>query len=231
MFAAQQPVEASAPTAVETLEASYHSAMNDYYAQIGAMYESGEFTEIENPIEIYFDKFRAFAKDQTIAASERARAQIWCVQYFGEKNWSHPDKVFASLSEMFIKEYADSDYAIKFTKSMRRVQLDTPSKIAAIEQLGDATTSKDIQAYCVLACAFAYGDGNDQEKSDSAVDSLLEKYPNSQAAKDAAPLLVKRQLKVDKTAPALSGVDVDGKERHLKDTRGKVTFVVFWGFW
>jgi hypothetical protein len=67
--------------------------------------------------------------------------------------------------------------------------------------------------------------------ADTTVDELMEKYPESKAAAAAGPLLVKRQLQVNKVAPALGGVDVDGKERHLIGTRGKVTYVVFWGFW
>jgi hypothetical protein len=231
MLAAQEPVEASAPTAVEILDASYQSAIADYYEKLDAMYDSGDFTDIEHPIETYFDQFRAFAKNANIPRSARAHAQIWCVENFGEKNWAHPDKVFSGLAKLFTSEFADSDYALEFTTAMRRVRLETAFKIEVVEALSNATSSDPIKAHCMLACAYAYADSDDQKMADTTVDELMEKYPESKAAAAAGPLLVKRQLQVSKVAPALGGVDVDGKERHLIDTRGKVTFVVFWGFW
>ena len=231
MLAAQEPVEASAPTTVESLDASYQSAEADYYEKLNAMYESGDFTDIEHPIETYFPKFRDFAKNKTIPRGARAHAQIWCVKNFGEKNWTYPDKVFSGLAKLFTSEFADSDYALEFTAAMRRVRLEVAFKIEVIEALSNATNSAPVKAHCMLACAYAYADSDDQEMADIAVDELMEKYPESKAAAAAGPLLVKRQLQVSKVAPALGGVDVDGKERHLIDTRGKVTFVVFWGFW
>jgi len=231
MLAAQEPVEASAPTAVEILDASYQAAMADYYEKLNAMYESGDFTDLDNPIEEYFPKFRAFAKNANIPRSERANAQIWCVENFGEKNWAHPDKVFSGLANLFTSEFADSDFALEFTAAMRRVRLEVTSKVEVLEALSNATHSEPVKAHCMLACAYAYADGGNQEMADTTVDELMEKYPESKAAAAAGPLLVKRQLQVSKVAPALGGVDVDGKERHLIDTRGKVTFVVFWGFW
>ena len=215
MLAAQEPVEASAPTTVESLDASYQAAMADYYEELNAMYESGDFTDLEHPIEAYFDQFRTFAKNANIARGARAYAQIWCVKNFGEKNWT----------------FADSDFALEFAAAMRRVRLEVTFKIEVLEALSNATHSEPVKAHCMLACAYAYADGDNQEMADITVDGLMEKYPGSKAAAAAGPLLVKRQLQVSKVAPALSGVDVYGKERHLIDTRGKVTFVVFWGFW
>jgi hypothetical protein len=231
MLAAQEPVEASAPTAVEILDASYQSAMADYYEKLDAMYESGDFTDLENPIEAYFPKFRAFAKNENITRGARAQAQIWCVKNFGDKNWTHPDKVFSGLAKLFTSEFADSDYALEFTAAVRWVRTGVSFKIEVIEALSSATNSEAVKAHCMLACAYAYADSDDQKMADTTVDELMEKYPESKAAAAAGPLLVKRQLQVSKVAPALGGVDVDGKERHLIDTRGKVTFVVFWGFW
>lgn len=231
ILAAQEPAEASAPTTVESLDASYQAAMLDYYEKLTAMYESGDFTDLENPIETYFPKFRAFAKNENIARGARAHAQIWCVKNFGEKNWTHPDKVFSGLAKLFTSEFADSDYALEFTTAMRQVRLEVTFKVEVLEALSNATHSEPVKAHCMLACAYAYADGDNQEMADITVDELMEKYPESKAAAAAGPLLVKRQLQVSKVAPALSGVDVDGKERHLIDTRGKVTFVVFWGFW
>ena len=231
MLAAQEPVEASAPTAVEILDASYQAAMADYYEKLNAMYESGDFTDLEHPIETYFDQFRTFAKNANITRGARAHAQIWCVKNFGEKNWTHPDKVFSGLAKLFTSEFADSDFALEFTAAMRRVRLEVTSKVEVLEALSNATHSEPVKAHCMLACAYAYADSDDQKMADTTVDELMEKYPESKAAAAAGPLLVKRQLQVSKVAPALGGVDVDGKERHLIDTRGKVTFVVFWGFW
>ena len=85
MLAAQEPVEASAPTTVESLDVSYQAAMADYYEKLNAMYESGDFTDLEHPIETYFDQFRAFAKNANITRGARAYAQIWCVENFGEE--------------------------------------------------------------------------------------------------------------------------------------------------
>jgi hypothetical protein len=230
-FSAQEPVEASAPTKLETLQLSYQAARADYYAKLEAMYESGEFTELENPIEEYFDRFKIIAKDKGVTHGDRARAQLWCVENFGQKAWTHPEKVFGSLSKLFIGEYADSDFAVEYCASLRNVRVSSEIKITALKSLSAATTAKKVKAHCMLAMANAYSDNSNQQQTDATVDALLEKYPDSDAAAKAAPLLVKRQLQVGKTAPALGGVDVDGKPRHLKDTRGKVTFVVFWGFW
>ncbi|MBC8369466.1 MAG: hypothetical protein H8E25_05670 [Planctomycetes bacterium] len=93
MFAAQEPAEASSQSRFATASDLYDAAMSEYFAQLDAMYESGEFTELENPIEIFWDQFKTIAKDKTASSGERAQAQIWCVTHFGEKNWTHPDKV------------------------------------------------------------------------------------------------------------------------------------------
>ena len=231
MSAAQEPVEASGQSQFHTTSQLYYVAMTEYYQKLEAMYESGEFTELVNPIEEFWGTFKAIAKDKSIESSERAQAQIWCVTNFGDKNWAYPDKVFMSLSKLFISEYADSEFASEYTSSLRYLQLDRKIKTSALDLLSAATTSDAIRAHCMLASAFAYADNSQQDLADKTVDALIEKYPSSQAAKDATPLLVRRQLQIGKVVPALGGVDVDGKERHLKDTRGKVTFVVFWGFW
>ena len=38
-------------------------------------------------------------------------------------------------------------------------------------------------------------------------------------------------LKIGGTPPDFEGQTVDGKKIALSDYRGKVTFLVFWGFW
>ena len=231
MLAAQETEEVPAATILDTLEASYEADLADFYGQLEAMYESGNFTEVVHPIEDYFDQFRTYAKDKSIAPDQRGRAQLWCLNNFSEKNWSHPDKVFLSLTKLFVSEFANSEMAIQYCQSLRYLRLDADAKFKGIATLAASTTADGTTAYCMLAEAFAHIDNNQQKLADEKVDALLEKYPDSLAAKDAAPLLVKRQLQIGKVAPKLSGVDVDGNERHLKDTRGKVTFVVFWGFW
>ncbi|MBC8406273.1 MAG: redoxin domain-containing protein [Planctomycetes bacterium] len=64
------------------------------------------------------------------------------------------------------------------------------------------------------------------------LERLAETYPHTRAGEIASGLIIdKRFLQVGMKAPIFNGNDVDGNPISLSDYRGKVTYLVFWGFW
>ncbi len=74
-----------------------------------------------------------------------------------------------------------------------------------------------------------------EEKLKKALDAfreVLRTHPNSDAAKQAgANVFEIEHLQIGMTPPDFQGEDVEGKTIHLKDFRGKVAVLDFWGFW
>ena len=63
-------------------------------------------------------------------------------------------------------------------------------------------------------------------------DEVIKNYPKSEATKKAKQIVNQiHNLKVGAIAPSFEGKDVDGNPVALEDFRGKLTFLVFWGFW
>ena len=64
------------------------------------------------------------------------------------------------------------------------------------------------------------------------MNSFIANYPDDKRVEKANGYLRNiRALQVGSIAPDFSGTNVDGNEIALSDYRGKVTYLVFWGFW
>jgi peroxiredoxin len=61
-------------------------------------------------------------------------------------------------------------------------------------------------------------------------DDIARAHPSDAAVLDG-PRFAVRALSIGKTAPDVSGKDLDGNEFHLSDYRGKVVVLTFWGQW
>jgi hypothetical protein len=64
------------------------------------------------------------------------------------------------------------------------------------------------------------------------LEQLEKEFSDTRVGSMAKGLLFdKRHLQVGMKAPEFVGVNVDGEEIRLSDYKGKVTYLVFWGFW
>lgn len=118
--------------------------------------------------------------------------------------------------------------------SQPRAYLDFLDKLIA------ATAFPAVRARATVARMVVLNRLGDRVGEGLAADRILAEFPDALYKNTPAGELARRWLKSqhDKTslrpglrAPELEGRDVDGNPLKLSDFRGKVTVVVFWGWW
>ncbi|HJP02985.1 MAG TPA: hypothetical protein QF764_14560 [Planctomycetota bacterium] len=76
------------------------------------------------------------------------------------------------------------------------------------------------------------GDEQGEARGLALFERLIEEYPETTYAEDAARALFQsRYLAIGKTPPDFETTDADGVAFRLSDYRGKIVVVDFWGFW
>ena len=73
-------------------------------------------------------------------------------------------------------------------------------------------------------------ESNEMANIESVLDQYISENDKTLSAAKESLYLVKN-LTVGKTAPEISGTDLDGQEFKLSDYRGKIVFLDFWGDW
>jgi len=231
------PVPASAPAPTYTsLMAEFEQAMERWQEKMMAMEENGEWEFIPMPTTEFFGKFRAIAKDPKAPKDDRGNSQLWCLQNFTNAgiNWKDPKKSAAGLAGKFIKEFANQSLAEDAVQTFGMLgwQLGIELSNTLLTDLGTASKIPEIKAACHVAIAGNYKQNGKENKAEAICDEVIKKFPKTKAAKAAKQILNQiHNLKVGATAPSFEGKDVDGNPVALEDFRGKVTFLVFWGFW
>jgi hypothetical protein len=219
-----------------SLSAKFETAMTGWIAKMEAMEESEEWEFIPMPAGDFFPKFRALAKDSTIPADDRGQAQIWCLENFGQSGirWKNPEAAAKGLLNMFLKEFGNSNLAFEILPHLEMMSYDMGAKavLTLFDEVSEATENMNLRAEC-LFCQARVLDGEDKsEKAIGLLKDLMKNYPESPSVSKAKGLITKIEgLRIGGTAPNFEGVNVDGNLLSLADYRGKVTYVVFWGFW
>lgn len=76
------------------------------------------------------------------------------------------------------------------------------------------------------------GDQKGAKMAIQLLEQLEKEYAETRMGSMAKGLLFdKRYLQVGMRAPNFAGKDVDGNEIKLSDFKGRITYLVFWGFW
>ena len=207
-------------------------------SELGEKFEAAQKGEGEMPefpdMKVEFNNFRNLSKNYLASPSDRGQAKLWCLQNFfmaGIK-WKKPGKVLTGLSNALIDDWADAPWATDLSGTIARF-VDQPGFNAAeaLTRLEKKVSAKEAKIEVAFRRAMMWKDlDQDQWIEDIAV--FQKAYPNSKQAKQAQRAAeTKKRLKVGELAPQLEGKDVSGKTITLADYKGKVTYLVFWGFW
>ena len=221
-----------AQQSVADLNAEFQEKASQFQKEMEQMFETGDFKEIVDPISVYYPKFRQLAKDVNLEASERCQAQLWCMRNFSGVTWENTAEVFDSLSSLFIKEFANTSEAKEAVEIIRNVMtIDKKQKIATLRALATKSKKEDIKAHCLATGALIELDNNNLEDAIIIADVFMKQYAGTEYEPLIKSVLIQRKLQVGNIAPELMGKNVHGEQLSLADNLGKVTYVVFWGFW
>lgn len=112
--------------------------------------------------------------------------------------------------------------------------------IARLRLIAEKSPSRDVQGSAKMAQAqllLRQPGGAGQKDAETLLAEVVEKFGDVKATRGtlkdtATPLLFEiKHLGIGKTAPELSGEDIDGVKFKLSDYRGKVVVLDFWGHW
>ena len=221
-----------AQQSVADLDAEFKEKTLQFQQDMEQMFETGEFKEIVDPISIYYPKFRELAKNNSIEKSERCMAQLWCMRNFSGKVWGNPNEVFDSLASLFVKEFSNDSAAEEMPEIIRNVTtVDKKQRNMILKTLRITTKSEKVKARCFATTALIELDNNNFEGATNAANQFLEQYAGTEYAYLVEPISIQGKLQIGKQAPTLTGEDVHGNQLSLESALGKVTYVVFWGFW
>lgn len=218
----------------EDLQSAYYTKMNEFSQKWEAAQNGeGEFPEFPN-LKDEFNQFRGLAKNYLAAPDDRGQALLWCLENFGQSGirWKNPGKVLTSLSNQLIDDWSDATWASNLSQTIARlVYEDTFNAGAALKRLEARQTTPAAKEEVAYARAMMWK-GVDDEQWVEDVAAFQKAYPASANAKKLEQMVaVLANLKVGKMAPILTGNNIDGKPIALADYRGKVVYLVFWGFW
>ncbi len=222
------------PPSYEALEAAYFTKMEEFSVKWEAAQKGeGDFPEFPD-FKTDFNLFRGLAKNYLAPPADRGRSLLWCMENFGQSGirWKNPGKVLTSLSNQLIDNYADADWASDLSQVISRQvherSFDAASALLRLERMQSDPAAKESIAY-TRAMMWK---GMDDEQWMADVAAFKKAYPASASAKKIDQMIaVIANLKVGKMAPALAGKSIDGDPIALSDYKGKVVFLVFWGFW
>jgi hypothetical protein len=225
----------AAPTGYGALEAAYFTKMEEFSVKWEAAQNGdGEFPEFPDFKED-FNLFRGLAKNYLAPPADRGRALLWCLENFGQSGiqWKNPGKVLTSLSNQLIDNYADADWAVGqlsqvIARNVHERSFNAAEAMMRLEAAQPNPAAKQAVAYARTMM----WKGMDDEQWMADVAAFQKAYPESDQAKQLDQMIaVIANLKVGKMAPALAGKTIDGDPIALSDYKGKVVFLVFWGFW
>ncbi len=186
------------------------------------------------PIEKYFAEFRKLAKNYLAKPDDRGRAMMWCLENLERCyiNWKDVGVVHHAMSITLIDNWANASWATSLSSAISRGSKDNDQQVdELLHKLETACIEQKTKAYAAYSRADRWR-RKDQDVFIARLESFLKQYPNSTRAKRARGYLMNaKELKIGAIAPDFSGNGVDGKNISLSDYRGKVTYVVFWGFW
>ena len=235
----QDPIvdkESATVPSFASLEADWGAAMGTWMEKMQAMQESGKWEVIPMPTQEYFKKFRVMAKDVAVSADDRGRAQLWCLENFGQSGirWRNPEAAAAGLVRMFLKEFAETELAHQLPPLIGRLGWELGEEVAfeLLDEAFEFGGDPEFRGMCLLTKARILAESEQDEKALQVLRDLKKAYPGSRAASKADSHITRIEgLKIGGTPPDFEGQTVDGKKIALSDYRGKVTFLVFWGFW
>jgi len=235
IYVAQEPASKvkQAATAFEKLEAEYDAAYQEWVATVMAMTdEERKKGYPDRPGPEYFPRFRKLAEAGDIGA------KAWCLNnvYQAGMEPGQIDKMRGDL----LRELAQHPGSAKAVEAvanglMYDWSMSTQDAEAILLKLIKESKHHDALGSAHFALAQVYmrdTQEGSQKKAIAVLHVIDEKYQDTFYGKYAKGLIFEAEnLQVGMTAPNFSGKDGHDAEISLADYRGKVTLIVFWGFW
>jgi hypothetical protein len=229
--------EIVAQTEFEKLEAEYNQAYAEWIEKVMAQedLEPNERVYPKRPSEAFFARFLALAKTDDLMAT------AWVLDNVDASGMDvAPSKALKQKCLLTLAEHPENPACLRAISMSLTYDfnptLATDWQVGEELLLGLLNQVKDPEDSAQLLYArYSIHDRRGKAGSEMALKVLgvLEKkYSETRVGKRAAGMMfAKRNLQIGMTPPSFVGTDVDGKAVALADYRGKVTYLVFWGFW
>jgi hypothetical protein len=230
---------AQLPPSFDSLDQEFNSELQEYLAKLR---EQGKGKPLPLgsavPTGEYFPKFRQLAKNYLAPPADRGRALMWCFKHFSETRdtWDNYDKVVRQVANSMIDDWANEDWAASMADVISRsAALPTSgsnyTRATALARLETVVKDGERKAHAAFNLAMQWKRRGQVEFVDK-LENFIADYPDDKRVEKANGYLRNiRALQVGSIAPDFSGTNVDGNGIALSDYRGKVTYLVFWGFW
>ncbi|MBO47010.1 MAG: hypothetical protein CMJ96_08980 [Planctomycetes bacterium] len=181
-----------------------------------------------------FPSFLSLAKDPSASRDDRGQAYLWCFQNFFAvvEDRAEPLRELNSLASALAADWADAEWAETFAETIGKnhglANFDAGPVLARLE---GATTLVERKAEAAYQRILAFKH-EDAEVLKEAVEYFSRIYSTDSRVNRVQEFLKEfTKIQIGQEAPNFIGSTVDGVEIALSDYRGKVTYLVFWGFW
>jgi len=229
----QAPSQEPALSEFEKLEREYDAAYEAWVAKIMAMTEEERAEGYpDQPGAEFFPRFAELAESGDIPAI------AWVLE-----NYYHSDLPSEEMEALKVRtlkkltahpESAEAAEAVA-NALMYSSPLPVPETIAILDKMIAKVKHADALASLHFSLAQVLMNQPDEASKKRAIEVLRiidSKYKDSFYGRFAKGLIYETEnLQVGMLAPEFAGKDVHGEDIKLSDYRGKVTYLVFWGFW
>jgi len=202
-------------------------------AAVWAFYEKNPEGLFDHFREV-FPSFRQLAKNPLAPPNDRGQAYLFCFKFFFATidDWKKPGKILDSLATTLTEDWADASWSESLAEAIAKNHelggFDAGPHLTALER---TTTLADRKAEAAYQRVLSYQHESVQALK-QAVDHFASSYPEDSRLSEVHGFLQEfTKIQVDHVAPGFTGADVDGNPISLSDYKGKVTYLVFWGFW
>lgn len=215
------------------LKAAYDAAYQAWREKVQSMTEEERAQGFpETPDGAYFPKFLQLAD----AGNLEAKAWVLGHLYASGKSRAEQGALKARLVRELAAHPGNKNCVMAVARALT-YDSDVPARDAlrlVDGMLGKVTAPEQVSEllFTVSQICQRIGDEPARKRALLALQRLRDDYGQTFWGKRAAGLIFDRKhLQVGMTAPNFSGTDVHGEPIALSDYRGKVTYLVFWGFW
>ncbi len=232
----QKGTTADPDSAYGKLWHEYNEEYIDWRKSLIKNKEAGKIRKLPiSPKNTWYPAFLRLARTPSATQEDQARAGLWAMDSLGlQRLPSEQEKaVIEELVGLLIPEFASAEwigrlpYLLKW--SARSIGDARAEQLLVSFQ--KASKREDALGWSLYHQADLIAE-KAEKRAIVLLQKLLQKYPSSGAIRSGkAKLMQLTQLKPGMMAPEFSGKDVDGNPISLSDFRGKVTYLVFWGFW
>lgn len=182
-----------------------------------------------------------YARFEALAMQDQADAQRWCIGVMPSTGFPLDEMISRKVA--LYQRYVTANVNAPFTSDIVLflqsegvpAGIGLERAVPLLDDIAKRCVKPDVRAQAMWTKAQLYSRSSKPENVALTSKSLREfiaAYPEAKDAPAAKMLLFQREhLAIGMTAPEVQTADVDGAAFKLSDTRGKVTVIVFFGYW